>query len=39
MNGVTVPFKNTEIAWSTDKDVKFQNPDDAANCIKFYLFV
>ncbi|UJR38578.1 hypothetical protein I4U23_031244 [Adineta vaga] len=31
MNGNVVPFKNTGIAWSTDKDVKFQNPDDAAN--------
>ncbi|CAF1288414.1 unnamed protein product, partial [Didymodactylos carnosus] len=27
-SGQTVPLQNTSIAWSTDKNVKFQNPSD-----------
>lgn len=33
MNGnTTVPFLKTGIAWSTDKAVKFKNPDSAQTC-------
>jgi len=32
LNGSEVPVTNRGISWSTDHDVKFQNPSNAADC-------
>jgi len=32
LNGTEVPVTNRGISWSTDHNVKFQNPTNAADC-------
>jgi hypothetical protein len=31
-SSINVPFNNLSIAWSTDKAVKFKNPDNPSQC-------
>ena len=38
VNGTAVPMDRLGIAWSTDKAVKFKNPDNASNCQIFLSF-